>query len=89
MNIRKNITIKILGMTCASCAMSNEKELLKTKGILNATVNFASKKAYVEYDADVLGEEDVKKVIMDNGYQIEGITGIQTRITNANMDPAP
>ena len=41
-------------MTCASCAVSNEKELLKTKGILDASVNFAAKKAYVEYDADIL-----------------------------------
>ncbi|OGI26769.1 MAG: copper-translocating P-type ATPase [Candidatus Moranbacteria bacterium RIFOXYB1_FULL_43_19] len=57
-------------MTCASCAVSNEKELLKTKGILDASVNFAAKKAFVEYDADELSEDDVKKVIKDNGYQI-------------------
>jgi len=57
-------------MSCASCAVSNEKELLKNKGILSASVNFAAKKAYVEYDADVLNEEDVKKIIIDNGYQI-------------------
>lgn len=58
-------------MTCASCAVSNEKELLKTKGILDAAVNFAAKKAYVEYDADVLGEEEVKRVIVENGYEVE------------------
>ena len=56
----KKIVLKISGMTCASCAVSNEKELLKTKGILDATVNFATKKAYVEYDADVLSEKDVE-----------------------------
>ena len=66
----KKLSIEILGMTCASCAVINEKELLKTKGILSANVNFATKKASVEYDADVLGKEDVKKVIRDNGYQI-------------------
>ncbi|MDI6778264.1 MAG: heavy metal translocating P-type ATPase [Patescibacteria group bacterium] len=67
----KKIVLKISGMSCASCAVSNEKELLKTKGILNAVVNFAVKKAYVEYDADILSEEDVKQVIRDNGYQVE------------------
>ena len=56
-------------MTCASCAVNNEKELLKTKGILSANVNFATKKASIEYDADILGENDVEKVIKDNGYQ--------------------
>jgi P-type Cu+ transporter len=67
---RKKITINILGMTCASCALSNEKELLKAEGILDATVNFATKKAYVEYDTDKLDEEEVKKIIVANGYQI-------------------
>jgi len=66
----KKLSIEILGMTCASCAVINEKELLKTKGILSANVNFATKKASVEYDADILGEEDVKKIIIRNGYQI-------------------
>jgi Cu+-exporting ATPase len=65
----KKISIEILGMSCAACAINNEKALLKTKGILGANVNFATKKASIEYDADVLGEKDVKKVIKDNGYQ--------------------
>ncbi len=66
----KKISIKISGMSCASCAINNEKELLKKKGILNANVNFATKKATASYDADVLSREDVKKIIRDNGYQI-------------------
>ncbi len=68
---KEKIILKISGMSCASCAVSNEKELLKTKGILNATVNFAAKKAYVEYDVDVLSEADVKQVIIKNGYQVD------------------
>jgi len=69
-------------MTCASCAVSNEKELLKMKGILDASVNFATKKAYVEYDADVLNEEDVKQVIVDNGYQIEEAQSSKLKVQN-------
>ncbi|MFA6193475.1 MAG: heavy metal translocating P-type ATPase [Parcubacteria group bacterium] len=67
----KKIILKITGMTCASCAVSNEKELLRAKGILSASVNFAAKKAYIEYDADVLSEGDVKKIIKDNGYDVD------------------
>ena len=70
MSVNK-IILKIAGMTCSSCAISNEKELSKVKGILSANVNFASKKAYVEYDADILSEEDVKKIIINNGYEID------------------
>ena len=67
----KKITLKIAGMTCASCALNNEKELLKSEGIESASVNFASKKALVEYDSDILSEDDVKKIIIDNGYVVE------------------
>ena len=77
----QRITIGISGMTCASCAVSNEKALLKTKGILDATVNFAVKKAYIKYDPDVLNEEDVKRVIRENGYDIE-ISNSQFLISN-------
>ena len=68
---KNKVSLKISGMTCASCAVSNEKELLRAKGILSASVNFATKKAYVEYDGDILSEEDVRKVIEKNGYSIE------------------
>lgn len=61
-------------MTCASCALNNEKALTKTTGIIAANVNFASKKALVEYDRDVLNEEQVRKIIVDNGYNIEEIS---------------
>ena len=81
MDIEK-IILKINGMTCSSCAVSNEKELLRAKGILSASVNFATKKAYVEYDADILGEEDVKKIIISNGYQIESDHIEESKISN-------
>lgn len=65
------IILKISGMTCVSCALNNEKALLKARGILTANVNFASKKAMIEYDADILSKEQVKKIVIDNGYDIE------------------
>ena len=68
---RKKIILKISGMTCASCALSNEKELIKSKGIISASVNFASKNAQVEYEPEIIDESQVKKIIKDNGYNIE------------------
>ncbi|TAK96142.1 copper-translocating P-type ATPase [Patescibacteria group bacterium] len=66
----KKITLGITGMTCASCAVNNEKALQKSPGIMSAIVNFATKKAYVEYDADVIDEGGVEKVIRENGYDV-------------------
>ena len=80
------IILNISGMSCASCAVSNEKELLKTKGILDASVNFATKKAYVEYDADVLDKENVKRVIRDNGYKIiETETAMNSKVRPSQL----
>lgn len=69
MNSKKTI-LRVTGMHCASCALNNEKALLKTDGILSASVNFAAKKAYVDYDADKLTEEAIKQVVRDAGYDI-------------------
>lgn len=68
---KKIVTIKVLGMTCASCALSNEKALEKEKGVLKANVNFANKKATVEFDSDLLGEKELREVIVRNGYKVE------------------
>jgi Cu+-exporting ATPase len=43
---------KIEGMHCASCAQTIEKSLKKNDNVKSATVNFATKKAYVEGDID-------------------------------------
>jgi Cu+-exporting ATPase len=66
----KKIIFEITGMTCASCSASNERVLSKTPGIKKSSINFATKKALVEYDNKILSEEDIKKIIISNGYGI-------------------
>ncbi len=68
--MNKKIILQVSGMTCASCALNNEKALTKTAGILSASVNFASKKAVVEFDGALLNAEQVKEIIRKNGYNI-------------------
>src|SRR5512136_2435011 len=43
-------TLDIAGMHCASCALNIENSLKKVDGVSRAVVNFATEKAYVEYD---------------------------------------
>jgi P-type Cu+ transporter len=69
--MNKKIIFKISGMTCASCAASNEKELAKTTGIISANVNIASEKALVEYDGEKISPQEIEKIILANGYEIE------------------
>ncbi len=68
----KKITIKIKGMTCASCAQTVETALKKSDGILNASVNIATEKAVVIYDVDGLEYNDIARIINNTGYTTLG-----------------
>ncbi|MCX6762103.1 MAG: cation-translocating P-type ATPase [Candidatus Moranbacteria bacterium] len=78
----KKIIFEITGMTCASCSASNERALSKALGIKKASINFATKKALVEYDDEILSEKDVKKIILSNGYGIGGDPACKYQVVN-------
>ncbi|MCJ7817195.1 MAG: heavy metal translocating P-type ATPase [Candidatus Aenigmarchaeota archaeon] len=67
--------IKISGMHCAACALNIEKSLKKNKGILSASVNYASEKAYVDFDPSLTSLEKIQKTIKDTGYEPMGLEG--------------
>lgn len=57
----------VIGMHCASCARLIEKNLSKTPGVLNCTVNYGSEMATVEYQGK-LNTEDLKNAVKKAGY---------------------
>ncbi len=64
----KKVTIPIKGMSCASCAASIERSLKQVKGVIKASVNFATEKATIDFDEQLTGTEDLEKTIVDTGY---------------------
>lgn len=52
-------------MNCVSCSGSIENSVKKLKGVKSASVNFAAKKLYVEYDE--LTDDAIKKAVSDAG----------------------
>jgi len=50
---RQSLTLKIEGMTCASCVARVEKALAKVPGVLRVTVNLATEQASVQVLANV------------------------------------
>jgi Cu+-exporting ATPase len=66
----KKISVDIGGMHCASCALSIEHGLKGTQGVKSAIVNFATKKATIEYDDKKTGMKDFEKAVKDKGYSI-------------------
>ena len=67
--MNQKITLQISGMDCASCSSVIEHNLKKTKGIVSAVVNFATEKAYLEFDSAEIQIENIKKNIRDLGYK--------------------
>jgi len=59
---------RIEGMHCASCASKIEKAIKKIKGVREVSVNFATKKAYVEVDENK-DNEIIKAVSMAGDYK--------------------
>ncbi len=47
----RSVVLDVEGMTCASCALRVRKSLAQVPGVLNAHVNFATHRAYVEIEA--------------------------------------
>ncbi len=66
----KQITIPIVGMTCASCVAHIEGGLNNLTGIEKATVNLGSDKASVEYDPARIAPQKMFDAIVDVGYQV-------------------
>lgn len=67
----ENLILSISKMHCATCAQKIEKELSKTKGVLNAVVNFSNEQAAITFDEQVIDEKRIVKIIEKVGYQAE------------------
>jgi Cu2+-exporting ATPase len=63
-------TLKIKGMSCASCAGSIESILDHKNGVLTASVNFATNKLLLEIDESVVTLEEVKAEVQSVGYDL-------------------
>ncbi len=62
------VQIPVTGMTCANCASTIERTLKRTPGILNASVNFASERANVEYVPTITDLDLIIAAIEKAGY---------------------
>ena len=64
-----NISIPIGGMTCAACAKRVEKVILKLEGVETASVNFATEKAVISYNPQMVRLPIIKNAIEKIGYK--------------------
>uniref|UniRef100_A0AAR2KQF0 Copper-transporting ATPase 2 n=1 Tax=Pygocentrus nattereri TaxID=42514 RepID=A0AAR2KQF0_PYGNA len=64
------LDLSVTGMTCASCVHNIENKLLRTKGILEATVALATSKAHVKFDPDLVGARDIIRIVEGLGFGV-------------------
>ncbi len=76
------LQIGVQGMTCASCVQRVERALNKVGGVQQASVNLATERASVTFDAQAVSAADVLAAITQSGYdattaQLElGVSGM-------------
>ena len=84
--------MQVTGMTCAACSARIEKVLNKMDGIEAATVNLATEKAVVQYDAQKTSPAEIEAKIEKIGYGVVkekvelNITGMTCAACSARIE---
>lgn len=65
-------TLIISGMTCDHCVKTVQGTVQALKGVSQVKVDLASQKADVVYSPDLVTLDQIKKAIVDAGYQVTG-----------------
>jgi len=73
--VNQEVTIKVGGMMCATCVETIGAALREIPGVVTATVNLGTEKAYVTYNPSLSTPADMKKAIEEAGYQYLGVSG--------------
>lgn len=66
----ERIDIPIVGMSCASCASTIQRGLADLKGVEKANVNFATSKATVLFQPQLVKPEEFISSVRKSGYEV-------------------
>ncbi|MDH4218014.1 MAG: heavy metal translocating P-type ATPase [Candidatus Aminicenantes bacterium] len=66
----ERIDLPIVGMSCASCASTIQRGLSGLKGVSKANVNFATSKATVLFEPQLVKPEDFISSVKKSGYEV-------------------
>ncbi|MDO5572292.1 MAG: heavy metal translocating P-type ATPase [Bacteroidales bacterium] len=66
----KTVSMPVLDMACASCAINIELHLKEIHGISNVSVNYASNSVRLSYDPKFISLEKIKEEVKSIGYDV-------------------
>ncbi|WP_338873063.1 heavy metal translocating P-type ATPase [Myxococcus stipitatus] len=67
----ERMDLAVSGMTCAACARRVERTLSEVEGVQECSVNFATRKASVVFDAKTTSVNALTEAVASAGYQAE------------------
>jgi mercuric transport protein len=67
----KKVTLKVEGMSCASCPATVKSALKRLPGVISADVSYKEKKATISYYDGKVTVEEMIKAIEDAGYHAD------------------
>jgi len=88
MNTLEHVDLELTGMTCAACANRIEKKLNNLDGV-NASVNFATEKASVTFDAGHTSTDQLLAAVESIGYGATLPPGTTTTTTTQATNASP
>ena len=68
--MEKTVTISVEGMSCEHCVRAVKGALEAQKGVKEAEVSLEGKSAQVVYEEGLIGLEDLKAAILEEGYEV-------------------
>ena len=71
--VRNEVTVRVGGMVCASCAQVIEMSLTDLEGVYEAQVNLATENVRVVYNPALVTISDIRAAVEDAGYQFLGL----------------
>lgn len=78
------LTLPVVGMTCASCVNRIERFLNKADGVKAATVNLATERATVRFDPAVIDRGGITAAIEAAGYEVAAEPASAADVTDAS-----
>lgn len=64
------LTLRIEGLACPTCAGKVEGTLARKKGVKDAKVHFATGRIQINYDPQVVEEAELRELVEAMGYDI-------------------
>ncbi len=83
--VHGEVTVRVGGMHCASCARVVETALAGIEGVSEATVNLATETARVIYNPDLVAIPEIRATVEGAGYQYLGLAEEVSEDTEARM----